>query len=80
MPDNVFIDSNLWVYSFIETETEAQKRQTTLVLLEELSQQSNIVISLLPLLFEPIVRYCIVKICTMTLLCRKVYVFAIHLL
>ena len=46
MPDNVFIDSNLWVYSFIEAETEAEKRQTTLVLLEELSQQSNIVISI----------------------------------
>ncbi len=46
MPANVFIDSNLWIYSFIEAKEEQEKRQTVLALLEKLSQQSHIVISI----------------------------------
>ncbi len=43
MPANVFIDTNIWIYSFIEAKEEQEKRQTVLALLEKLSQQSHYV-------------------------------------
>ena len=46
MPDRVFIDSNLWIYSFVEAEEERERRRTVIALLEELSQQSDIVVSI----------------------------------
>jgi predicted nucleic acid-binding protein len=46
MPDRVFIDSNLWIYSFVEAEEEQERRRTVIALLEELSQQSEIVVSI----------------------------------
>ncbi len=46
MSDRVFIDSNLWIYSFVEAEEEQEKRRIVIALLEELSQQSDIIISI----------------------------------
>lgn len=46
MPDNVFIDSNVWIYSFVEAEEEQEKRHTVIALLEDLPQQSHIVTSI----------------------------------
>ena len=46
MPDRVFIDSNLWIYSFVEAEEEQERRRIVIALLEELSQQSDIITSI----------------------------------
>jgi predicted nucleic acid-binding protein len=46
MPDSVFIDSNLWIYSFVEAEEEQERRRIVIALLEELSQQSDIITSI----------------------------------
>ncbi len=46
MTDRVFIDSNMWIYSLVEAEEEQEKRRIVLELLEELSQRSDIVVSL----------------------------------
>jgi len=44
---NVFIDSNLWVYAFIETQRneEETKRNKIILLLEEVNKKDNITIS-----------------------------------
>jgi predicted nucleic acid-binding protein len=46
MIDNVFIDSNLWIYTFIESEKTHEKRQIIIKLLERLAQQARIVVSI----------------------------------
>jgi predicted nucleic acid-binding protein len=46
MPDRVFIDSNVWIYSFVEAIHERDKRRIVMALLEELSQQSRAVSSI----------------------------------
>ncbi|MBC8526548.1 MAG: PIN domain-containing protein [Candidatus Cloacimonetes bacterium] len=46
MKSNVFIDSNLWIYAFIESKSDSSKRETMIHFLENLNQQSNIIVSI----------------------------------
>ena len=43
---NVFVDSNLWIYAFIEVKEKEEKRNKILSFLEELNQNSSIHISI----------------------------------
>ncbi len=44
---NVFIDSNLWVYAFIETQKEESwKREVILQLLEDVNKRDSIIVSI----------------------------------
>lgn len=46
MIDNLFVDTNLWIYSFVESEKAPEKRQTIIQLLEKLAQEVRIVVSI----------------------------------
>lgn len=43
---NVFVDTNLWIYAFIEVKDKEEKRNKILSFLEELNKKSKIQISI----------------------------------
>jgi len=45
MTSDCFIDTNIWVYAFLESERDARKQATALALLRNLSVTSRIVVS-----------------------------------
>lgn len=41
----VFVDSNLWIYAFLETQGEMEKRKTVLKFIEDITRTADIVVS-----------------------------------
>lgn len=46
MIDNIFIDTNIWIYAFLGNEQENSKQLKTLALFEEISTESRVIISI----------------------------------
>ncbi|MBF0377361.1 MAG: PIN domain-containing protein [Desulfamplus sp.] len=46
MIDNIFIDTNIWIYAFLGNEQDNSKQLKTLALFEEIPTESKVIISI----------------------------------